>query len=240
LNKFMLAMAATFALAAPALAQQAEDAAFTEKLRASLTAHPELVQQAMQAGQAQARDAQMRETKGKVDSARAELFARPAIGPVIGNPNGKVTVVEFLDYACPFCKQAHTGVDNIIARRKDLRVVIAQRPIFGPDSEKLARFALAADLQGRFAAAHDALYDKFGDDHRTKPTDEALKEVAAKAGLDYARLAKDMNGTKVSEVLARDVKFADRLGVSGTPFFVTSDNFYPGAAPENVMEQAFH
>ena len=240
MKNILLAGAALFALAAPALAQQGEDAAFTAKLRATLVAHPELLQEAMQAGQQRQRDQQQADQKAKVDPVRAEALRGTPIGPVLGNPRGSVTVVEFLDYACPFCKQAHTAVDNIVARRPELRVVIAQRPILGPDSEKLSRFALAADLQGRFPAAHEALYDKFGDDHRTKATDETLREVAAKAGLDWNRLQADMNGAKVNAVLARQTALADRMGITGTPFFLTSDAFYPGAAPEAVMDKAFH
>lgn len=226
-------------LAGPVSAQTAEDPAFTAKLRASLQAHPEIIQEAMQFTQNQQREQQMKQYTDKIGPLRSSLFAKPAFAPVLGNPNGTVTVVEYLDYACPFCKQAHTAVDNIIARRKEVRVIVAQRPILGPDSEKLARFALAADLQGKFRQTHDALYDKFGDDHQTKATDEALKDIAAKVGLDYARLQRDMNGQQVSDSLKKQTDYANQIGIAGTPFFITSDAVYPGAAPEEVMDRAF-
>lgn len=233
------AAAATTALfALPVHAQQAEDPAFTAKLRASLSAHPELISEAMQAGQQKERAAQTEAYNTKAAPLRAEMFAK-GFGPVLGNPNGTVPVVEFVDYACPICKTAHTSIDNIVKKRPEVRVIIAMRLIFGPESEKLARFALASDLQGKFPATHDALYEKFGDHHETKPTDEVLKAIAGQVGLNYDQLVKDMNGPKVNATFENQTKVADQIGVSGTPFFLTRDAVYPGAAPENVMSEAF-
>ena len=217
LKNFVLAAAvATSALVSvPAFAQQAEDPAFTAKLRASLTAHPELIQEAMQAGQQKQQADQTAAYNTKVAPLRAQLFAK-GFGPVIGNPNGTVPVVEFIDYACPICKTAHTSIDNIVKKRPEVRVIIAMRLIFGPDSEKLARFALASDLQGKFPATHDALYNAFGDHHETKPTDEKLKAIAAQVGLNYDRLVTDMNGAKVNATFANQTKMANDIGVSGT------------------------
>lgn len=232
-------LVATSALTAvPVLAQQAEDPAFTAKLRAALTAHPEIIQEAMQAGQAKQQADQQAQYAAKVAPLRKELLA-DSFGPAIGNPKGTVRVVEFIDYACPICKSAHTSIDNIVKKRPEVRVTIAMRLIFGADSEKLARFALASDLQGKFPQTHDALYDAFGDHHETKPTDEKLKEIAAKVGLNYDKAVADMNGAKVNAVFANQTRLANEIGVSGTPFFVTGDSVYPGAAPEQVMNQAF-
>lgn len=238
MKKLVLAAAALFSIAAPAVAQQAEDPAFTAKLRATLTAHPEIIQEALQAGQQKQQAAQQADLNAKVAPLRKELFA-DSFGPALGNPKGTVRVVEYVDYACPICKTAHESIDNIVKKRPEVRVTVAQRLIFGPDSEKLARFALASDLQGKFPATHDALYDAFGNHHETKPTDEALKAIAAKVGLDYDRAVKDMNGPKVNATFANQTRLADLIGVSGTPFFITSDSVYPGAAPEAVMNQAF-
>lgn len=232
------AIATTALVSVPALAQQAEDPAFTAKLRASLTAHPEIIQEVMQAAQQKQQADQANAYNTKAAPLRAQLFAK-GFGPVIGNPNGTVPVVEFVDYACPICKTAHTSIDNIVRKRPEVRVIVAMRLIFGADSEKLARFALASDLQGKFPATHDALYDAFGDHHETKPTDDKLKAIAAKVGLDYDRALKDMNGPKVNATFENQTKVANEIGVSGTPFFITRDAVYPGAAPEEIMSQAF-
>ena len=229
------ALVAMLSTTAPAFAQNApvvqEDAAFAEKLRTTLLAHPEYIMNAMQGMEARDREQRTRLLNEKVGPLRAKMFAK-GFGPVVGNPAGTAVAVEFVDYACPICKTAHKAVDAVVAKRKDVRVVIAQRLIFGPDSEKLARFALASDLQGKFAATHDALYDAFGDHHETKPTDEKLKAIAATVGLDYDRAVKDMNGPQVTKTFADQMATADQIGVSGTPFFVTKDNVlagYPGS-----------
>lgn len=238
MNKMILAATALMTLATPALAQQAEDPAFTAKLRASLAAHPELIQEAQQAGQQAQQAKQQADLLSKIAPVRAEMLAN-SFGPALGNPNGTVRVVEYVDYACPVCKTAHESIDNIIKRRPELRVTVAMRLVFGPESEKLARFALASDLQGKFPATHDALYDAFGNHHETKPTDEALKAIASKVGLNYDQAVKDMNGAKVNATFANQMRIADQVGISGTPFFVTGSGVYPGAAPEQVMDQAF-
>jgi hypothetical protein len=237
LKKNILA-AAMLAIAAPAAAQQAEDPAFTAKIRATLLAHPEIIAEVMAAGQQKQQAQQQADLNSKVGPLRRQLLADD-FGPALGNPKGTVRVVEYVDYACPICKTANQAVESIVAKRPEVRVTIAMRLIFGQDSEKLARFALASDLQGKFPATHDALYNAFGDHHDTKPTDEALKAVAAKVGLDYERVVRDMNGPKVNATFANQMKVADQIGVSGTPFFITSDAVYPGAAPEQVMNQAF-
>lgn len=228
------AIVAMLSTTVPSFAQTAsvpEDQAFTAKLRASLDAHPEIVVIAMQNLEARDREQRTRLLNEKVGPLRAKMFAK-GFGPVIGNPNGTAVVVEYVDYACPICKTAHKAVDAVVTARKDVRVVIAQRLIFGPESEKLARFALASDLQGKFPATHDALYDAFGDHHETKPTDEKLKAIAAQVGLDYARIVRDMNGPQVSRTFADQMATADQIGVSGTPFFITKDSVlggYPGS-----------
>ena len=239
----MLAASAAIAFGAASASiaqtgQMAEDPAFTAKLRASLEANPELVAEALNAVQMRQRDAEQADLLSRVEPARAELFAAD-FGPVIGNPDGTVHVVEFIDYACPICKSSHDSVDAIIAKRPEVKVTIAMRNIFGEDSDKLARFALASSLQGKFPQTHDALYDAFGDHHETKPTDEALMAVAQKAGLNYDKAVADMNSPTVNAMLDKQTELANQIGVSGTPFFVTSDAVYPGAAPEAVMNEAF-
>lgn len=238
-NLVLAAVAAASALVAmPASAQQAEDPAFTAKLRASLTAHPEIIQEVMQAAQAKQQADQTTALNEKAGPLRSQMFAK-GWGPVIGNPNGTVPVVEFIDYACPICKTAHNAIDNIVKKRPEVRVIIAMRLIFGEESEKLARFSLASDLQGKFPATHHALYEAFGNHHETKPTDEALKAIAAKVGLNYDQAVKDMRGPKVNATFENQTKVANEIGVSGTPFFITRDAVYPGAAPEEIMSQAF-
>lgn len=240
LKKMILAGAMLAATAAPAAAQTSTrvDPAFMAQLKAALDQEPGIVLAALQKNQAQERQA----AQAKQAEAAAKFMplfqARTPVGPVIGDPAAKITVAELLDYACPFCKQAHDTVNQIVAERKDVRFIIVMRAVLGPDSEKLARFALASDLQGKFVATHNALYEKFGDDHQTKATDEALKAIAAKVGLDYDKAVADMNGTKVNQTFAKHTQIANDMGVSGTPFFLTEKTAFPGAVPKNILEQS--
>jgi protein-disulfide isomerase len=232
-TRMLAALALAASIAAPAMAQAVpEDPAFTAKLRASLDAHPEIAAIALQNLEKRSRENQTRELNARTEPQRAKMFA-PGFGPFLGNPAGTSIVVEYVDYACPICKTAHTAVDEVVAKRKDVKVVIAMRIIFGPESEKTARFALAADLQGKFPAVHDALYAKFGDHNQTKPDDAALRAIATATGLDYDKAVADMTGPKVNATFANQVAVADQIGVNGTPFFVTKSDVltgYPGSA----------
>ena len=160
-KKIALIMASAVIVASPLAAQTAAsgsgDPAFDAKFRATLMAHPEWVAEAMQGMQARQQQQQAAELSTKAESLRPQMKQNPPIGPVLGNKNAKFTVAEFLDYNCHYCKQAHTGVDELVKKRQDVRFVILMRPILGPTSEVLARFALAADRQGKFAQVHDAL-----------------------------------------------------------------------------------
>lgn len=230
-----IVLAATTAIAAPLAAQRVQqaktavDPKFVAQLREALRQNPEIIFEAASIGQQKQRDAQLAQQNSKVANVRPTLFAKQAFGSVIGNANGTTTVVELLDYACPFCKRAHTLVDSIADKDKNVRFVIVQRPVLGPESETLARFALAAELQGKFRATHDALYEKFGDDHKTHATDENLREVAQKAGVDFDRAKRDMISDAVMQKLQRHTAIAEQMGVSGTPFFVTEKTVIPGA-----------
>lgn len=249
LRKIALLLAATTIVAVPIAAQNAKDgkamppavgpaaadAEFVAKLHSALQQHPEFVLEAAQLAQQKERDRQLAAQNEKVSNLRPVLFAREAYGPVIGNPGAKTTVIELLDYACPFCKRSHDGVDKIADTNKDVRFVILMRPVLGPESEVLARFALAASLQGKFRQAHDALYDKFGDDHQTHSTDDNLREVATKAGVDFDRAKRDMTSDAVEKMLQKHAGIADQMGVSGTPFFVTPKGVIPGYATEEQL-----
>lgn len=231
LRKIAIALSATTALATPLAAQTASvpvDPKMAAQVRAILLEHPEYIFEAAAKGQQKQREAQVAQQAEKINPVRAEIFAKKSVGPVIGNPNGTTTVVELLDYACPFCKRAHDMVDKIAAERKDTRFVILMRPVLGPESEILAKFALAANMQGKFQATHDALYEKFGDDHQTHATDDNLKAVADKVGLDFERAKKDMNSDAVVKMMEQHKGFGDRMEVNGTPFFVTEKTIIPG------------
>ena len=141
--------------------------------RAYLLDHPEILPQAMQV-------LQQREESSRIEPMRAEL-ERPFPGAVLGNPNGKVTLVEFSDYACSYCRASVADVAALIAANPDLRVVVREYPILHPESVDAARMALAAAQQGRFGPFHEAMY-RLG-----PPSAASIAAAAREAGVDLAR-----------------------------------------------------
>lgn len=160
--------------------------------------------------------------------------------PVLGNPDGKVNLVEFVDYLCPHCRRMETVIENLQASNDDLRIVIKLLPIFGEKSILVVKAALAAEKQGKFEALHHALMQS------TPPTTkEALLAVAKKAGLDPDQLGKDMEDPAIQETINRNLSLAKALQVRATPVFVIAKNPFdastkplilPGGAPQATLQ----
>lgn len=226
MKKLALAVigAAALAFGGVAAAQTAPDAQFNEKLRQALLANPQFIIDAMNAAQAKQQAAQQAELNSRVGNLRPTLFAKSTPGIVLGNPNGTQNLVEFLDYRCGYCQKMHQPVNDLVNENRNARVILLMRPILGPDSEVLARFALAANLQGKFKAVHDYLYSV-----QVKADDAGLAEAARITGVNWAKAKVDMTGPVVSDRLAKNIAIAEQLQVQGTPFFVTPTTVIPGA-----------
>lgn len=156
--------------------------------------------------------------QGKIQQAVSEnsqaLFFAPT-SPVIGNPKGNVTLVEFLDYQCPHCKHVDPLVSQLLSSDANLRVVFKELPIFGEPSEFAARAALAAALQGKYAALHNALIQA-----KAPFTDVQLLGIAKTVGLDVSKLQADMSSAAITQELKNNRQLADALNLPGTPAFV--------------------
>ena len=193
------------AVAGPPAGAGAPDRAQVEEIvRNYLLAHPEVLRQAMDPA---------RRLASNATRLRGELVGAEGV-PVAGDAAGTVTVVEFFDYRCGYCKRSLDAV-RAAASRAGVRVELREYPILGDDSERAARLALAAGLQGRYMDAHFALME------RPKGYGEAVvDELAAALGLDAARLRTDMASAGVTERIAANRALARRLGVTGTPAFI--------------------
>src|SRR6187455_1644443 len=156
--------------------------------RAYLLANPEVLPEAMDV-------LQQREQTARIEPLRGELET-PFPGAVLGNPAGSVTLVEFTDYACTYCRRSLADVDSLIAANPDLRVVMREFPILSPESVDAARMALAAAQQGRYAKFHAAMF-RLG-----PPTEQAIEAAAKEAGVDLA-LARSAIGTGAFDVHLR-------------------------------------
>ena len=156
---------------------------------------------------------------------RGKLLADPH-SFVGGNPDGDVTLVEFFDYRCGYCKQFAPTLEKVKKLDPKLRVVYKEFPILGPDSMKGAQAALAAREQGRYLEFHETLMRVKGN-----LNDETIMAVARSVGLDTDRLRKDMQSPMILNAIGNTRKLAGALGITGTPAVIVGDEIVRGAVP---------
>ncbi len=193
--------------------------------------HPEMLIDAMQA----ADDKLKADAKDKAAQAltahKQEVFGDPQ-SPVAGNPNGNVTLVEFFDYRCPYCKQVEPSLEKLIGDDHQLRFVFKEFPVLGPDSEVAARVALAAKQQGKYDAFHRAMMNTPG-----HIDSAAIYKVAASVGLDVDRVKQDMNSPDVEKELKANLDLGNALDLNGTPSFIVGNTIVPGAISADELKQ---
>jgi len=239
---FRLCIAAIFLVAAlgagQAIAQPAPPMSgkaveldpFEQRVREYLLKNPEVIMEALQILQERQRAAEAENLKRTIAERHDELVNDPS-APVGGNPSGDVTLVEFFDYNCPYCRRVAPTVAEIVAADADLRVVYKEFPILGPGSTFAARAALAAQRQGKYAPFHEALMAA------GQSLDEAqVLEIAAGVGLDTRRLEQDIRDPAIQEAIARNLQLANALGITGTPSFVIGDRVVPGAVDLRTLQ----
>lgn len=161
----------------------------------------------------------------------AQTLFRRAGAPIAGNPKGDVTVVEFFDYNCGFCKRGFQDVAKLIEKDKNVKVVLKEFPIFGKGSEDAARVALAAKEQGKYWDVHQALLSL-----DSRVDGKAALRAAEKLGLDMGKLKSDMTSKAVNEEIKTVRDLAQSLGINGTPHFLVGDRTIAGA-PEDLLQQ---
>ena len=211
---------------------EAESAAFGDAVRAYIIAHPEVLVEAMEV--LQSRDAQASVAKDAqilADNAAA-IFNDPASW-VGGNPDGDVTVVEFTDYQCSYCRKAHDEVKELVASDGNIRFVLKEFPILGEDSVASSRFAIAVlQLHGdaAYATIHSALITLRG-----APSVEVLTRLATENGLEAAPILARMGQDEVTAVIAANHALADAMEISGTPTFVVNGTILRGYLPLDEM-----
>ncbi|MGH1456473.1 MAG: DsbA family protein [Alphaproteobacteria bacterium] len=153
--------------------------------------------------------------------------------PVAGNPKGDITVVEFFDYNCGYCRKAFEDIRKLIKTDENLRVVFQEMPILSPSSKTMAQMALAAHNQGKYFEMHTALMD-----YRGNQSDAAYYKLAADIGLDVAQLKSDMASESVAAALGKSTDIARKLGIRGTPGFIIGNEIYPGYIGLDGMKDA--
>ena len=226
---------AAIVIAAPASAQQNEtltdQAKMEQIIHDYLMAHPEVIIEAVDNYQKQQEKASA-EKQAQALADRREELQHTAADPVIGNPNGDVTVVEFFDYRCPYCKSVAAAFIDLYEKDGKARLVLKEFPILGPESEFAAKAALAAQKQDKYRDLHLALMSFKG-----KLTDDDVRQLAAKVGIDVAKLEKDMQDPAIVETINRNYALAEALGIKGTPAFIVGNELVPGAITAEEMQK---
>ena len=161
---------------------------------------------------------------------RHEVFDDPAT-PVGGNPQGDVTVVEFFDYRCPYCKQVHPAIQKLLDQDRKLRFVYKEFPVLGEQSDIAAHAALAARLQGRYEPFHNAMMAAKG-----QITEDQVYRIAGSIGLDVDRLKRDMTDPEIERALSANKSLAKALELRGTPGFIIGDHIVPGAIDLDALK----
>jgi protein-disulfide isomerase len=205
--------------------------AIEQIVRDYLVGHPEVLMEALQAAEEKMREDQDGRAKQALATRQKDLFDDPA-SPVGGNPNGDVTVVEFFDYRCPYCKQVHPAIIELLGQDKGIRFIYKEFPILGKESVFAGRAALAAQRQGKYQSFHDALMSLKG-----QLSDAAVLKAAASAGLDVEKLKADMESPEIADALKRTYELAQALEIRGTPAFVIGGKLIPGAVDAATLKK---
>ncbi len=226
---------------APAAAPEAQNFSADQRheiegiIKNYLVAHPEVLQDAMDALDKQQKQADADKARVTIKDNNATIFNSPH-QVVLGNPQGSQTMVEFFDYNCGFCKRALPDMMSLLKTDPNLKFVLKEFPVLGPGSVEAAHVAVAArmqDLTGKkYIEFHQKLLGGRG------PADKARAlAVAKEVGFDMTRLEKDMDSDEVKTTIDEDMKLADVLGVNGTPSYVVGNEVVVGAVGLDELKQ---
>lgn len=204
-------------------------------VRSYIVANPEVLQEAM--AELEKRQYSAQETKQKEALAtEKDAIFKSKTAVIAGNPDGDVTLVEFFDYNCGFCKRAVDDVATLIKGDGKLRVVMRDFPVLGQESLEASRIALAAKQQLTGPRAFE--YHKRLMQTKGRIGKEQAQAVARDMGLDMARLNKDADSAAVADALKESRSLGDKLGLTGTPSFIIGDTVIPGAVGHEAMAEA--
>jgi protein-disulfide isomerase len=195
-----------------------------EAVREYLLANPEVIPEAMERLRGKQASAQIAANRAALET--------PFAGAWIGAEQPDVTVVQFFDYACGFCRASLPNLQRLVREDPKVRVVFRELPILGRDSEQAARVSLAAAEQGRYARFHDALYAA------GRPVAQSIAAAADAAGLEPGRTQAIAQSDAVARELSQNVELARMLQFGGTPAWVIGDQALNGAVPYDTLKAA--
>lgn len=235
--RFLATAVLVLALALPA---RADGPAFTPAqrdeivriLREALKSDPSILRDAVAALQEDDAHQQAQAAQAAIRTLGPELTQNPG-DPSAGNPKGPVTVVEFYDVRCPYCRRMLPTLETMLKHNPDVRLVYKDLPVLGPGSVLGARALLAAQKQGGYAKLHDALMQGSPD-----ITEEVVRAAAVKLGLNWDRLKTDMDDPDIKRRIQANLDMARKLDIQGTPAYIVGQQMLPGAVDLAQIEQA--
>ena len=237
MKKFLTAIAFS-ALALPAQAFDITDMnaeerdAFRAEVRAYLLDNPQIILEAYQAYEQRQAVAEA-ERDRKMVLANADAIFNDGSSWVGGNPDGDITMVEFIDYRCSYCRKAHDEVKQLLETDGNIRFIVKEFPILGDESVLGSRFAIATKM-----AEGDDAYDKIKDaliKFRGKFNEKSLSRLAESLDLDGKAILKRMSDPEIDQIIGQNHMLAQKLGISGTPTFVLGQQMLRGYVPLNNM-----
>lgn len=189
--------------------------------------HPEVVLESVRAYQERERAAQQQKAKDALVARQPDLLrdpASPTTKPIADNPGDEVTIVEFFDYRCGFCKKVNPTIMKFVADHPNVRLVFKEFPILGPESVVASKAALAAERQGKYVNFHQTMMAS------TVPVNaQSIEQTGKDIGLDIARMKADMDSPEIAAIIAKNNELAAALNVTATPTFVVGSELYSGA-----------
>jgi protein-disulfide isomerase len=226
-----IVLAAPSPAAADDVFTPAQRAAIVQIMRDALKKDPSILRDAVTAMQADQQQREQVAAEAAIATHKADLVT-PA-DPVAGNPSGNVTIVEFFDVRCPYCRRFEPAMDELLAKDHGIRLVYKDLPILGPSSVVGAKALLAAQRQGKYLALRTALMRD-----AQPPTAESVRAVAPGLGIDPERLARDMDDPAIQKRIDANLALAHDLGIDGTPAMVIGKQMVPGAITMAELQSA--
>lgn len=202
-------------------------------VRDYLLANPEILLEVQQALEAKQQEEQRIAQLGIIKDAKEEIFNSPHDG-IVGNPNGKVTIVEFYDYNCGYCKRAMADMHALTKADPELRFVLKEFPILGPDSQKahVVSQAFLKLMPEKYAEFHNELLGGQG-----RAGEESAVKLAVSLGADEAKLRETMKDPSITEAFAKTYDLANKLAITGTPSYVVGNEVVFGALGKDVLAE---
>lgn len=211
-----------------------ERAAFGAEVRAYILQNPEIIMEAVAVLEERQAAEQINNEAAMLLSNADEIY-NDGVSFVGGNPDGDITLVEFSDYRCAYCRKARPEIDALLKADGNIRLIYKEFPILGPDSLTTSQFALATLLLDGPEAYEEMNQSLMG--MRGKPGDEALKKLADNLGLDGAALLEKMGGPEVMQIIQDNHALGQRLQISGTPTLILADQIFRGYVPLAGMQK---